>query len=148
MKIARKAAAGKERREISSRQRRGMAQSSLFAGRQWREKRAEASFGTEKAASSRSTPKRSGRSGAGPYKEEREEGRAEARPYKTLKKARLWNGSADCGARQFAPGDELNLLFSEQLTKFRAGEEIEIALAPGRSPSVALARGSFHFVIG
>ena len=49
---------------------------------------------------------------------------------------------------QFPPGDELDVLFLEQLVEFLAGEKIIIALTPGGAPSVALARGRFHFVIG
>jgi hypothetical protein len=52
------------------------------------------------------------------------------------------------GAGQFAPGDELDVLPAEQAAEFLAGKEIEIALAPGGTPSVALARGGFHFVVG
>jgi hypothetical protein len=51
-------------------------------------------------------------------------------------------------AHQFAPGDQLDALLLKQLAEFGAGEEIEIALAPSGAPSVALARGRFHFVIG
>jgi len=49
---------------------------------------------------------------------------------------------------QFPPGDELDVLFLEQLVEFLTGEKIIIALTPGGAPSVALARGRFHFVIG
>src|SRR3989454_2982077 len=35
----------------------------------------------------------------------------------------------------------------KQLAKFLAGEEIEIPLPPGGTPSVALASGGFHFVV-
>ncbi len=49
---------------------------------------------------------------------------------------------------QFPPGDELDVLFLEQLPECGAGEKIEIALAPGGAPGVTLARGGFHFVIG
>ncbi len=51
--------------------------------------------------------------------------------------------SAIHAAGQFAPGDELDVLFPEQLAKFRAGEEIKIALTPCGAPGVTLARGSF-----
>ncbi len=43
----------------------------------------------------------------------------------------------DC-VGQFPPGDELDVLFLKQLAEFLAGEEIEIALTPGGTPSVAL----------
>src|SRR5713101_1972808 len=49
---------------------------------------------------------------------------------------------------QFAPGDELDVLFPEQLAKFRAGEKIKIALTPCSAPGITLARGSFHFLVG
>ena len=52
------------------------------------------------------------------------------------------------GVGQFPPGDELDVLFLEQLPECGAGEKIEIALAPGGAPGVTLARGGFHFVIG
>src|SRR6267378_1005716 len=52
------------------------------------------------------------------------------------------------GAGDLAPGDQLDVLRGEQLAKFRAGEEIEIALTPGRAPSVAFARGGFQFIVG
>ena len=48
---------------------------------------------------------------------------------------------------QFPPRDELDLLLLKQLAKFLAGEEIEVTLAPGSAPSVALASGGFHFVV-
>ena len=49
---------------------------------------------------------------------------------------------------QFAPGDELNVLFPEQLVKFRADEKIKIALTPCGAPGVTFARGGFHFLVG
>src|SRR5207245_10504138 len=49
---------------------------------------------------------------------------------------------------EFTPGDQLDVLLLKQLAELGAGEEIEIALTPGGAPSVALARGGFHFVIG
>ncbi len=52
------------------------------------------------------------------------------------------------GVGQFPPGDELDVLFLEQLPECGAGEKIEITLAPGGPPGVTLARGGFHFVIG
>src|SRR6266478_1830389 len=52
------------------------------------------------------------------------------------------------GAGDLAPSDKLDVLRGEQLAKFLAGEEIEIALAPGRAPSVAFARGGFQFIVG
>jgi hypothetical protein len=51
------------------------------------------------------------------------------------------------GTGQFAPGDQLDVLLLKQLAEFGAGEEIEVALAPGGAPSVTLTRGGFHFVI-
>jgi len=52
------------------------------------------------------------------------------------------------GAGQFAPGNQLDVLLLKQLAEFGAGEEIEIALAPGGAPSVTLAGSGFHFVVG
>src|SRR5690349_11460533 len=49
---------------------------------------------------------------------------------------------------QFAPGDEPDVLFREQLAKFGAGEKIKIALTPRSAPGITLARGSFHFLVG
>src|SRR6266571_255428 len=49
---------------------------------------------------------------------------------------------------QFPPGDEPDVLFPEQLAKLRAGEEIKIALTPCGAPSITLAGGSFHFLVG
>jgi len=51
-------------------------------------------------------------------------------------------------AGQFAPGNELDVLLLKQLPEFLAGEEIEIALAPGGAPGIAFARSGFHFFIG
>src|SRR5580692_11841588 len=50
-------------------------------------------------------------------------------------------------AGNFAPGDELNVLLRKQIAEFLAGEEIEITLAPGSAPGVALARGGFQFIV-
>src|SRR5713226_7786269 len=47
------------------------------------------------------------------------------------------------GAGDLAPSDELDVLRGEQLAKFLTGEEIKIALTPGRAPSVAFTRGGF-----
>src|SRR5271169_6173895 len=63
------------------------------------------------------------------------------------KRPRLRAESVRGGAGEFAPGDEFDVLTGEQLTEFLAGEEVEIALAPGGAPGVALARGGFHFVV-
>src|SRR5205085_12235246 len=52
------------------------------------------------------------------------------------------------GVGQFPPGDELDVLFLEQLPECGAGEKIEIALAPGGAPCVTLARGGFILVSG
>src|SRR5882724_4229242 len=52
------------------------------------------------------------------------------------------------GARDLAPSDQLDVLHGEQLAKFLAGKEIKVALAPGRAPSVALARSGFQFIVG
>src|SRR6267143_1897398 len=52
------------------------------------------------------------------------------------------------GAGDLAPSDQLDALRGEQLAKFLAGEEIEVALTPGRAPRVAFARGGFQFIVG
>src|SRR6267143_5059591 len=51
------------------------------------------------------------------------------------------------GAGDLAPSDQLDVLLREQLAEFLTGEKGEIALAPGRAPSVALARGGFQFLV-
>ena len=57
-------------------------------------------------------------------------------------------GSLPGCARQFPPSDKFDVLLLKQLAKFLAGEEVEIALAPGSAPRVTLASSGFHFVIG
>ena len=64
-------------------------------------------------------------------------------------------GSAETAARKqsivlrrvgnLAPGDELDVLFAEELAEFGAGEEIEVALAPGGAPGFAFAGCGTHF---
>ena len=46
-----------------------------------------------------------------------------------------------------APGDELDVLFLEELAELGAGEEIEVSLAPGGAPGFAFAGCGTQFGI-
>ena len=56
-------------------------------------------------------------------------------------------GSLPGRTSQFSPSDKLDVLFPKEFAKSLAAKEVEIALAPGGAPSVALKRGGLHFVI-
>src|SRR4029077_14434184 len=48
--------------------------------------------------------------------------------------------------RQLSPRGQLDVLRFQQPAKYRAGEELEIELAPGRTPGIPFSRGRFHLV--
>lgn len=51
------------------------------------------------------------------------------------------------GSVYLAPGDEVNLLVLKKFPEGRTGEEIEVTLAPGCTPGIALTCCSVHFAV-
>jgi len=56
-------------------------------------------------------------------------------------------GNSSSGSAYLAPGHKVNLLVLKKSPQGRTGEEIEVALTPGCTPSIALTCCSFHFAV-